>query len=97
MTPVVRPVVRPEADHEWGIVAWLWPDFRHDLGTVVGGFPYADGRYQHAWLDEHPRPGAFWRRIAAELWGDASVETAEPVPGKPDLPSDHWIRSAPGR
>lgn len=167
MTPVVRPV----AHDEWEIVAWLWQDFRHDLGRVVGGFPYADGRYQHAWLDEHPRPdgagylawqphpktgeaapvafatvrgvgtgtcvmqaffvvpaarrggwgrwfarevverhpgaweipfqrdnhaaGAFWRRVAAELWGEKWVETPEPAPGRPELPPDHWIRSSP--
>lgn len=54
-------IVRPVADDEWGIVAWLWQDFRHDLGVIVNGFPYADGRYQHAWLDEYPRPdGAFF-------------------------------------
>jgi predicted acetyltransferase len=162
-------IVRPVADDQWGIVAWLWQDFRHDLGVIVNGFPYADGRYQHAWLDEYPRPegagylvwqphpntgedapvafatvrgvgsgtctmqaffvvpaarrgglgrrfaldvigrhpGAwevpfqrdnaraaeFWRVVATEAWGDAWTETAEPVPGKPDLPPDHWIRT----
>lgn len=163
-------IVRPVADDQWGIVAWLWQDFRHDLGTVVHGFPYADGRYQHAWLDEYPAPdragflawrphprtgeeapigfalvrgldaasrvmqsffvvpaarrggtgrtvaldvigrhpgpweipfqhdnvGAarFWRVVATEAWGARWVETEEPVPGKPDVPPDHWIRSA---
>ncbi|HEY0952027.1 GNAT family N-acetyltransferase [Nocardioides sp.] len=167
MTP--PPVVRPVADSEWGIVAWLWQDFRHDLGAIVGGFPYADGRYRHEWLDEHPRadgagylawrphpntgedapvafatvrgvgsgtctmqaffvvpaarrgglggwlareiverhPGAwsipfqhgneaaaaFWRGVASELWGEAWAEAEESVPGKPDLPPDHWIRT----
>ncbi|KQW52521.1 hypothetical protein ASC77_24400 [Nocardioides sp. Root1257] len=162
-------IVRPVADHEWQIVAWLWQDFRHDLGTVVNGFPYADGRYQHAWLDEYPRPdgvgylvwqphpqtgedapvafatvrgvgsgtctmqaffvvpaarrgglgrrfardvmsrhpggwevpfqggndraAAFWRVVATEAWGDAWVETEEPVPGKPEVAPDHWIRA----
>lgn len=47
-------IVRPVAEAEWAIVAWLWQDFRHDLAPVVHGFPYADGRYQHAWLDEYP-------------------------------------------
>lgn len=47
--------VRPVADEEWGILAWLWQDFRHDLASVTHGFPYADGRYQHAWLDEYPK------------------------------------------
>lgn len=162
-------IVRPVADHEWEIVSWLWQDFRHDLGTVVGGFPYADGRYQHAWLDEYPRvdgvgylvwrphpqtgeeapvafatvrgvgsgactmqsffvvpaarrdglgrrfaldvlarhPGAwaipfqggndraaaFWRVVATEVWGETWTETVEPVPGKPAVAPDHWIRT----
>lgn len=162
-------IVRPVAADQWDVVAWLWQDFRHDLGTVVHGFPYADGRYQHALLDEHPRPdgagylawqphprtgedapvgfalvsglgagrcgldalfvvpaarrgglgrrlaldvigrhpGAwevgfqhdnpaaaeFWRAVARDAWGDAWVETEEPVPGKPDVPPDHWIRT----
>jgi predicted acetyltransferase len=49
-------MVRPVGDDQWGVVAWLWQDFRHDLGTTVHGFPYADGRYQHALLDSYPRP-----------------------------------------
>jgi predicted acetyltransferase len=162
--------VRPVADDQWDVVAWLWQDFRHDVAPVVGGLPYADGRYQHAGLDGHPRadgagylvwlphphtgedapvafatvtgigsgrcgmqaffvvpaarraglgrrfaldvigrhPGAweigfqhdnvaagrFWRVVATAAWGDAWAENEEPVPGKPDVPPDHWIRSA---
>jgi predicted acetyltransferase len=167
--------VRPVEDGQWGILAWLWQDFRHDLGPVVNGFPYADGRYRHEWLDAYPAPdrcgylawaphpntgedapvgfalvtglepdsepaaggrviqaffvvpaarrgglgrwvalevigrhpgpwaipfqhdnaaaGPFWRRVATDAWGDAWTETTEPVPGKPDVPPDHWIRS----
>ncbi|KRF15423.1 hypothetical protein ASG90_12045 [Nocardioides sp. Soil797] len=161
--------VKPVADDQWDIVAWLWQDFRHDLGTVVNGFPYADGRYQHAWLDEYPRAdgagylawqphprtgeqapvgfalvigvgtgqcrmraffvvpaarrsglgrrlardvidrhpgeweipfqgdnvgaGAFWRAVADDAFATAWSETTEPVPGKPDVPPDHWIRT----
>jgi predicted acetyltransferase len=48
--------IRPIEDDQWPIVAWLWQDFRHDLGPVVQGFPYADGRYRHEWLDEYPAP-----------------------------------------
>ena len=50
-------IVRPVADDEWPIVAWLWQDLRHDLAPVVNGFPSADGRYRHEWLDEYPGPG----------------------------------------
>ncbi|TQL67706.1 putative acetyltransferase [Nocardioides albertanoniae] len=51
MTYALRPV---STEAEWGIVAWLWQDFRHDLAPVVNGFPLADGRYRHEWLDEYP-------------------------------------------
>lgn len=164
-------IVRPVADDEWSVVAWLWQLFRHDLAVAVQGFPYADGRYQHARLDAHPRedgagylawaphpqtgedapvgfatvfgrgtpearwsmeaffvvpvarrggtgttlaldvlgrhPGAwqiafqhanpaagvFWRHVAERAWPGAWVETVEPVPDRPELPPDHWIRS----
>jgi predicted acetyltransferase len=162
--------VRRVGDDQWPIVAWLWQDFRHDLAPVVDGFPYADGRYRHEWLDEYPAPDrcgylawaphpntgedapvgfalvrgldadaramqaffvvpaarrdgigrafahdvigrhpgpwaipfqhdntaavSFWRRVATEAWGGAWVETTEPVPGKPDVPPDHWIRTS---
>lgn len=49
--------VRPVADDEWDLVAWLWQLFRHDLAPVVGSYPRADGRYKHAALDEFPGPG----------------------------------------
>lgn len=161
--------VRLVADHEWSVVARLWQDFRHDLAPVVNGFPYADGRYRHAWLDDYPAPDrcgylaraahpntgesapvgfalvrgldddvrtmqaffvvpaarrgglgldlaldvirrhpgpwvvpfqhdnlparSFWPRVATAAWGDRWVETTEPVPGRPDSPPDHWIRT----
>ena len=161
--------VRPVADDQWPVVAWLWQDFRHDLAPVVHGFPYADGRYRHEWLDEYPSPDRcgylawaphpntgedapvgfalvrgldtttrtmqaffvvpaarrsglgrrfardvvgrhrgpweipfqhdnaaatdFWRAVASAVWGDVWTETTEPVPGKPDVPPDHWIRT----
>jgi predicted acetyltransferase len=167
---IVRPpVVRPVADDQWPVVAWLWQDFRHDLASVVNGFPYADGRYRHEWLDEYPGPGRagylawtphpntgedspvafglvkgldgprqefaalfvvpaarrsglggslaldvigrhpgawgvgfqhdnpdagrFWRGVASKAWGEAWTETEEPVPGKPEVAPDHWIRT----
>ncbi|HEX4190881.1 MAG TPA: GNAT family N-acetyltransferase [Marmoricola sp.] len=49
--------VREVAADEWSVVGWLWQAFRHDLAPVVDGFPYADGRYQHAALDGYPGPG----------------------------------------
>jgi predicted acetyltransferase len=46
--------VLPVMADQWTIVAWLWQSYRNDLATVVNGFPYSDGRYQAASLDELP-------------------------------------------
>lgn len=46
--------VRPVGDDEWDVVAWLWQCFRHDLALIVGGFPYANGRYQTRGLPSGP-------------------------------------------
>ncbi len=171
--PVGAPVViRPVADDEWEIVAWLWQLFRHDLALVVSGLPYADGRYQWAWLRPYPQPdgagylawrphpntgedapvgfavirglteqrrsivafwvtpvlrrsgigralalevltrhtgpwsigfqhdnpgaGAFWRAVADQAFGPGRwQEEQRAVPGRPELPPDHWIDSDP--
>jgi predicted acetyltransferase len=50
--------VRPVLDDQWPVVAWLWQLFRHDLAVITDALPYADGRYQHGWLDPLPNPGA---------------------------------------
>ncbi len=54
--------VRPVADDQWVIVAWLWQQFRHDLAPIINGLPYADGRYQAAQLQRVPAPdgGGAW-------------------------------------
>lgn len=67
--------VEPVGDDQWGIVGWLWQDFRHDLAPVVHGFPYADGRYQHEWLDHYPAPD----RIGYLAWA-GHPNTGEPAP-----------------
>ena len=162
--------IRPVADDQWDVVAWLYQLFRHDVTAQVASMypPYADGRYRHDRLDEYPAPDAtgylawaphpkdgaeapaafalvnrlgsgrnhlaafyvlpyyrrgglgrrlvrdvvgrhpggweiafqhenepairFWRSVATDLWGDAWVETEEPVPDV-DVPPDHWIRT----
>jgi len=66
---------RPVEADEWPIVAWLWQCFRHDLATVVDGFPYADGRYRHEWLDDYPGPG----RAGYLCWG-THANTGEDAP-----------------
>lgn len=57
---------------------------------VVGRHP---GAWEVAFQGGNAAAAAFWRSVADELWGESWVETAEPVPGKPDAPADHWIRS----
>jgi predicted acetyltransferase len=49
-------LVRPVGEDQWGIVAWLWQCFRHDLAPIVSGLPYADGRYQTDELAAFPMP-----------------------------------------
>jgi hypothetical protein len=48
---VPGPSLRGVDDDAWEVVAWLWQLFRHDLAVVVGGLPYADGRFQARSLD----------------------------------------------
>lgn len=162
--------IRPVADDQWVIVAWLWQAFRHDLAPIVNGLPYADGRYQAAPLARFPSPdgagylawrahpntgeeapvgfaaidgltgerrsvagfwvapavrgagigrrlavevltrhdgpwsigfqhdnagaGRFWRAIADLVFGPGRwSEVQRPVPGKPQVPPDHFIES----
>lgn len=163
-------ILRPVADDQWDVVAWLWQAFRNDLAVATHAVPYADGRYRHDRLAGYPaagrvgyllwrphpstgedaplgfalvkgldsdrhalaeffvvpnarrggigrrfaldvfgrHPGAwevafqhdnlvaglFWRAVARAAWGEAWSEVTEPVPGKPGVPPDHWIRSA---
>lgn len=63
------------ADDQWGIVAWLWQLFRHDLATIVNGLPYADGRYQAARLARLPSPDG-----AGYLAWRAHPKTGEDAP-----------------
>ncbi|MFJ6705507.1 MULTISPECIES: GNAT family N-acetyltransferase [unclassified Streptomyces] len=49
------------------------------------------GRWEVAFQYENPGAVCFWRRVAAEVAGEAWTEEARPVPGRPDLPADVWI------
>ncbi|MEU9238971.1 GNAT family N-acetyltransferase [Streptomyces sp. NPDC048385] len=49
------------------------------------------GRWEIAFQYENPGAVAFWRRVAAEVAGDAWTEEPRPVPGLPELPPDVWI------
>lgn len=49
-------VLRPVGADQWDVVAWLWQAFRQDLSPVVGGLPYADGRWGSTPLQAFPSP-----------------------------------------
>ncbi|WP_369227547.1 GNAT family N-acetyltransferase [Streptomyces sp. R39] len=49
------------------------------------------GRWEIAFQYENPGAVAFWRRVAAEVAGDAWTEEPRPVPALPELPPDVWI------
>ncbi|MGW7516865.1 GNAT family N-acetyltransferase [Streptomyces sp. NPDC054796] len=55
---------------------------------IVAGRP---GPWEIAFQDDNPAAGAFWRRVATEIAGDAWVEARGPVPGRPDAPPDTRI------
>lgn len=49
------------------------------------------GRWEIPFQDANAVAVRFWRRVAAEVAGDAWTEERRPVPGRPDLPPDVWI------
>jgi len=70
-------------------------------GARRGGHGLSAARFviqQHpgAWavaFQESNRPAArFWRRVATDAAGTAWSEQHHPVPDRPDLPADSWIR-----
>ncbi len=75
MTGDPQVVIRPVADDQWEIVGWLWQLLRHDLALIVQGLPYADGRYQWAWLRDYPHADG-----AGYLAWRPHPNTAEPAP-----------------
>ncbi|MFJ2740692.1 GNAT family N-acetyltransferase [Streptomyces sp. NPDC087440] len=66
---------------------------RSGLGTravaeVVARHP---GPWEVAFQDANVGAVRFWRRVAADIAGDAWAEEHRPVPGRADLPPDVWI------
>ena len=64
----VRPV---EGQADWTVVSWLWQAYRNDLAGIVQGYPRADGRYNHSWLDDWAAADDVAGYLARE--GDAPV------------------------
>ncbi|WUH88992.1 GNAT family N-acetyltransferase [Streptomyces sp. NBC_00433] len=49
------------------------------------------GPWEVAFQEDNAAAVGFWRRVAAEVAGDAWTEERRPVPDRPDLPPDSWI------
>jgi predicted acetyltransferase len=49
------------------------------------------GRWEVAFQDDNEVAVQFWRRVAAEIAGEAWTEERRAVPGQPGLPPDVWI------
>ncbi len=77
---------------------WIAPGARRGgLGQRLALHAIAayDGPWEIAFQHDNPGAGEFWRRVATACWGESWTETEEPVPGRPDVPPDHWIRTLP--
>ena len=58
------------------------------------------GPWTIAFQHDNTAAAGFWRRVAGELFGpegEAWTEEQRPVPGKPEVPPDHWIETAAPR
>ncbi|MEU7647179.1 GNAT family N-acetyltransferase [Streptomyces huasconensis] len=52
------------------------------------------GPWEVAFQERNVAAVRFWRRVAADIAGDAWTEERRPVPDRPDLPPDSWITFA---
>jgi predicted acetyltransferase len=56
------------------------------------------GPWTIAFQHDNEAAGRFWRRVATELFGAEGhgwAEDERPVPGRPEVPPDHWIETLP--
>jgi predicted acetyltransferase len=78
---------------------WTAPAARRGgLGLALASYVVTQhpGAWTIAFQDDNGAAADFWRRVATDLFGpegEAWTEELRPVPGKPDVPPDHWIES----
>lgn len=76
---------------------WVAPPLRRSgLGAALALAIIARhrGPWEIGFQHENPAAGAFWRRVADAAFGpDGWAETEEPVPDRPLVPPDHFIRT----
>jgi predicted acetyltransferase len=78
---------------------WTAPVARRGgVGMRLASYVVAQhpGPWTIAFQADNEAARGFWRRLATEQLGpegEAWTEERRPVPGKPDVPPDHWIES----
>lgn len=76
---------------------WVAPVARRDgVGRALALHVLAThpGPWSIGFQEDNVAAGAFWRRIADAAFGpDGWAEAVRPVPGRPDVPRDHFIES----
>ena len=86
-----------EAGRRTVVGFWVAPPLRRTgLGRrlaleVLARHP---GPWEIGFQHENPSAGAFWRRVADLAFGEGGwTEVTRPVPGRPQVPPDHFIRT----
>jgi GNAT superfamily N-acetyltransferase len=79
------------------VALWVAPVARRDgVGMrlsldVIARHP---GAWSVGFQHDNPQAGAFWRRVADAAFGNGRWrEDTREVPGRPDVPPDHWIET----
>jgi predicted acetyltransferase len=78
---------------------WTAPTARRGgLGHALASYVVAQhpGAWTIAFQDRNDAAGAFWRRLATDLFGAEGrgwAEEQRSVPGRPQAPPDHWIET----
>ena len=79
---------------------WTAPAARREgLGLRLAEYVVAQhpGPWAIAFQHDNRDAGSFWRLVANRVFGpegEAWTEDVRPVPGKPEVPPDHWIETA---
>jgi predicted acetyltransferase len=76
---------------------WVAPVLRREgIGRrlAVEALSRHDGPWSIGFQHDNPRAGTFWREVADIVFGPGRwSEEQRPVPGRPDVPPDHFIES----
>ena len=79
------------------VAFWVAPAARrHGVGgtLAIDVLTRHPGPWTIAFQQDNAGAGDFWRRIADAAFGrDGWSEEQRPVPGRPDVPPDHWIET----